>query len=852
MGLPFRAVVVLAGVKVLLAVSAFVAGALTGTLGRAFLPLWIDLALVLTYSAVGLALVGGGRLDLRARELGAYLLLIATPFADVLLRLGHPLAGVSTLALAIHVDALMPVCLWLFVRDFPARASSGWALDLPARAARVSLAVAAVLLAANLAIDWHAPGPAWMNALSRTAPNSLYWPVLFVLMLPAGPVLVLRSRQVGPGERRRIMFFGVAVAGGGLPISIYVVLLAISATWRHLLSIPAVSAAASSLVVIGLLSVPFTTAYSVLVSRVVDLRLIIRSAMQYALARYSVLALVGLPFAGLAWFVYSNRFLTVEELLFGRVAVFLLLGLALVATALRLRRDTLEALDRRFFREHYDAQRILTSLVEASRRADSTERLASLLASEVDRALHPDRIVVLIRSDEMGQFVSREAHVHALSCETMLARLLSASDEPLDLEPDNPQSVLRRLDEVELAWIADTGFRLLVPLRGAEGAVVGVLALGGKKSELAYSVRDRQLLAAVGASGGLYLESRRAPRTPRSGSPQFPLDRPAADVDPAGHECPACALVFEADLSNCECGAVLVQAPLPKFLANKFRVERRIGAGGMAVVYRAYDLALGRTVAIKALPRTGPKQTWRLRREARAMALVSHENLALIFGAESWRGRPLLVVEYLAGGTLADRLTRGPLSAVDVLHLGLILTQVLESLHGAGLLHRDLKPSNIGFTNTGTVKLLDFGLAQLLTATERESDDAALTDDSTVSPLESPWQATRHGIGTPAYMAPEALTNEEPGPSFDLWSLAVLMFEALAGTNPYRGETIIETLARIERRAVLDLRRYLPRCRPDLAEFFMAALSVDRHRRPQSAREFGARVSTLLQAVANL
>jgi serine/threonine protein kinase len=179
------------------------------------------------------------------------------------------------------------------------------------------------------------------------------------------------------------------------------------------------------------------------------------------------------------------------------------------------------------------------------------------------------------------------------------------------------------------------------------------------------------------------------------------------------------------------------------------------------------------------------------------------------------------------------------------------LSRVLESLHGAALLHRDLKPSNVGFTNTGTVKLLDFGLAQLLTATDGTPDDAGKSSDSTTSPFDAPWHMTRHGIGTPAYMAPEALINEQPGPLFDLWSLAVLLFESLAGTNPYHGETILETLARIERRATVDLRRYLPGCRPQIAEFFTAALSPDRHRRPQNAREFGQQLSVLLEGVGN-
>src|SRR3989442_1295016 len=104
----------------------------------------------------------------------------------------------------------------------------------------------------------------------------------------------------------------------------------------------------------------------------------------------------------------------------------------------------------------------------------------------------------------------------------------------------------------------------------------------------------------------------------------------------------------------------------------------------------------------------------RRRREARAMAALSHTNLALIFGAETWRGTPLLIVEYLEAGTLADRLRRGPLPVAEVTNLGMALADGLTRVHNAGLLHRDIKPSNIGFTADGVPKLFDFGVAKIV------------------------------------------------------------------------------------------------------------------------------------------
>ncbi|MGH9409317.1 MAG: serine/threonine-protein kinase, partial [Vicinamibacterales bacterium] len=286
----------------------------------------------------------------------------------------------------------------------------------------------------------------------------------------------------------------------------------------------------------------------------------------------------------------------------------------------------------------------------------------------------------------------------------------------------------------------------------------------------------------------------------------------------------------------CPCGGPVAAALVPAVLSGKFAVEARIGAGGVGIVYRARDLGLGRLVAIKTLPIvTRPEETWRLRREARAMALVSHAHLAMIYGLESWRGQPLLVVEYLAGGTLADRLRRGPLPLDDVIALGGTLATALGALHGERLLHRDLKPSNVGYTAGRVVKVLDFGLASLV-APEADSQSTTRSAD----PLA---QHTGRGAGTPAYMAPEALRGDAPSAAFDLWSLAVLLVEGLIGRNPFHGESLIETVARVERHRSSDVVGWLSGQAPRVVEFFAAALDPAAATRPQCATEFAAALS---------
>src|SRR5262249_7737228 len=152
--------------------------------------------------------------------------------------------------------------------------------------------------------------------------------------------------------------------------------------------------------------------------------------------------------------------------------------------------------------------------------------------------------------------------------------------------------------------------------------------------------------------------------------------------------------------------------------------------------------------------------------EAKAVAAVTHPGLAQIYGIESWEGNPVLIFEYLGGGTLADRLSHGRLPIHEAFAMGMALTQALIHVHRAGILHRDIKPSNIGFTEGGECKLLDFGVAKLLSGTDtvneagipasfglEETSGSATTRKSDPSAS----QKVPYRVGTPAYMSPEAI-----------------------------------------------------------------------------------------------
>jgi serine/threonine protein kinase len=286
---------------------------------------------------------------------------------------------------------------------------------------------------------------------------------------------------------------------------------------------------------------------------------------------------------------------------------------------------------------------------------------------------------------------------------------------------------------------------------------------------------------------------------------------------------------------------------LPQTIGGKYLLQERIGAGGMGLVYRAVDLELDRVVALKTLPYVSPEESVRLRREARLMALVSHANLAHIYGVETWQSHPFLLVEYLSGGTLTSRLAPGPLSLAEAWSLGRAVGGALEAIHSAGVLHRDIKPSNIGFTHDGTPKLLDFGLARLVhgplvlrrpkvtdsRGSEDEAEDMATTLSSTL------------GHGTPLYMSPEALRGAPPTPGFDLWSLSVVLYEAVTGINPFEDQERGGGGKRGLSVEAPDIRTYLPGATPAVASFFRRALAFNAAERPRSAHALVAVLRTL-------
>jgi serine/threonine protein kinase len=257
-------------------------------------------------------------------------------------------------------------------------------------------------------------------------------------------------------------------------------------------------------------------------------------------------------------------------------------------------------------------------------------------------------------------------------------------------------------------------------------------------------------------------------------------------------------------------------------ILSHFRIESILGSGGMGTVYRARDLALGRTVALKILPSTlDPSLRSRWLREAAASARLQHPGIATFYEAGEDGGSVFIAMELVDGETLRSRLARGPLTVEETLDLATRLLEALGHAHVAGILHRDLKPENVMMLPTGASKLLDFGLARQIAP-----------DDAPQSRMDTLLTAPGVILGTPGYMAPEQLCGDPVDERADLFSLAALLYEAVTGRPAFPGSNPTERLA------VTLSRDPAPLPHPGLWSVLSRALDRDPARRFPNTRAF--------------
>src|ERR1019366_5723214 len=263
-----------------------------------------------------------------------------------------------------------------------------------------------------------------------------------------------------------------------------------------------------------------------------------------------------------------------------------------------------------------------------------------------------------------------------------------------------------------------------------------------------------------------------------------------------------------------------------------FRLVEQIGAGGMGIVFRARDLRLERDVAVKVLNSksiSDPSGRKRFRREALVLSRLSHPNVELVYEFPSDQGLDYIVMEFVPGTSLDERLIQGPIPESEVIELGIQLARGLAAAHARGIIHRDLKPGNLRVTPDNVLKILDFGLAQLF----------AMPDDETVT--ETVCSETVFA-GTPPYMAPEQFKGKLPDTRSDVYSAGVVLYEMATGSRPFteRGALLREAILTCQPPAPRQMK---PDLSPKLETVILKCLDKDPNARYQSASDLLAELS---------
>jgi serine/threonine protein kinase len=254
------------------------------------------------------------------------------------------------------------------------------------------------------------------------------------------------------------------------------------------------------------------------------------------------------------------------------------------------------------------------------------------------------------------------------------------------------------------------------------------------------------------------------------------------------------------------------------------------GAGGMGEVYRARDTKLKREIAIKILPDAfsrDPERISRFQREAELLASLNHPNIAAIYDLEEENGSRFLILEFVDGQTLADRLRQGPIPVEEALKIALQIAEALEAAHERNVIHRDLKPANIKITREGAVKVLDFGLAKAFAV---ESIDPTLANSPTQMPTSTPGMI----LGTTAYMSPEQASGTAVDRRTDIFAFGVVLYEMLSGQPAFPGDSAAAILAAVIR-AEPDWQKLPANTPAGIRRLLRRCLQKDRNRRLQTA-----------------
>lgn len=560
----------------------------------------------------------------------------------------------------------------------------------------------------------------------------------------------------------------------------------------------------TALPVIGALCfplMPLAFAYAIMRHRVIPVSLMVRRSVQYLLAKNALRALLALPLIGLLFSILANPERSLADLLLRNSFYFYLLLITTLAIGLFFRKRVTDWIDRKFFREAYSQEKILRELIDDVKKLDSIPEMSKRVTEQVNRSLHPEQVYLFYRAEDARALSLSYSSGGAgeeikIPEDFQLLRFMElqggAQGFPFPQKNNLPPS--------EKEWLSQLGTRLIVPMSGTDNRLAGLFLLGEKKSEVPYTANDRELLETLADQIAIVYENvhlkervERERRIKREVLARF--DEQKINLL---KECPQCGACFDSAAETCpEDGRELtLTLPVERVIEGRYRLERLIGRGGMGAVYEATDARLNRRVAVKILTGSmfgNSEALRRFEREAQASARLNHPNIVIVFdyGVLQTEGA-YLVMEILKGETLGAKLKRQ--GCVSCSLAAEWFDQVLEAMkaaHQAGVIHRDLKPENVFITHDEqggqrNLKVLDFGLAKLSTI-------SMTGPDGPTAPMTTPGTV----MGTFGYMSPEQLTGGEVDERSDLFSVGVMVVEALTGRRPFSGKTYTELLTNI-------------------------------------------------------
>jgi tRNA A-37 threonylcarbamoyl transferase component Bud32 len=459
-----------------------------------------------------------------------------------------------------------------------------------------------------------------------------------------------------------------------------------------------------------------------------------------------------------------------------------LILLMLTIVGVTYRQALTDFVERRFFRTAYNEEKVLLTHIERLPTLDSVEEISQLLSEDVTTYLQVSWVRVFFRQQRHSELI--EVHSSRLSN--------AKSSLPQDgsfvrhmerqLSAEEWDQLVEDCPEAESFWtdrFGDEAPAIVVPVLGGERRMIGLVALGEKKSSEPFTARDRKLLEALATQIGIAYENillRQGIQDRARAEEAIRVRLGEAKLNLV-RECPRCGACFDSDVDVCENDGAKLEfvEPVERVIDGKYRLDSVIGRGGMGSVYRAYHQRLNRMVAVKVLGNRSLNDATALRRfarEAQASARIDHPNVVRVYeSGELAAGGAYLVMELIHGYSwrklLRDRkVLSGPEAAVLVEQL----LDGVEAAHQAHVLHRDLKPENVMISEQGNVvKVADFGLAKIR-----------------VDGLNDPKSQTRMGIamGTLGYMSREQMLGRQVDERTDIYSIGMIVLETLTGPLP--------------------------------------------------------------------